>query len=100
MRAATHRSFEGTARYAVVGQLGAGGMGVVYEAIDREKNMRVALKTMRFGDATAVYRFKKEFRELADVTHPNLVGLYDLVSSGGDLFYTMGQVEDADVVGR
>ena len=60
-------SFPGTERFSVIRRLGAGGMGVVYEAFDRERNERVALKTLREFDARALYRFKQEFRSLSEI---------------------------------
>ena len=73
-------AFRGTKRFELIRKLGEGGEGLVYEAHDNERDMRVALKTLRELDATSLYRFKKEFRALTDVSHPNIVGLYDLVS--------------------
>jgi hypothetical protein len=86
-------SFPGTSRYQVLRMLGRGGMGVVYEALDRERDVRVALKTMRNLDAHALLRFKEEFRAIQGLEHPNLVSLFDLVSDGGRWFFTMELVD-------
>jgi tRNA A-37 threonylcarbamoyl transferase component Bud32 len=80
-------------RYEVLRSLGEGGMGVVYEVFDRQRDVRVALKTAQHLDANALYRFKSEFRTLADVSHPGLVSLYDLVTEGPRPFFTMELVE-------
>ncbi len=85
----------GTARYEVLRCIGRGGMGVVYEALDRERGERVALKALLNYDAAALYLFKQEFRTLADVHHPNLVRLHELVATDR-VFFAMELVRGAD----
>jgi len=93
---ASQLDFVGTERFEILGRIGAGGMGVVYEALDREQGSRVALKMLRRLEPDALLRFKQEFRALADVNHPNLVGLRELVCADEQWFVTMELIEGVD----
>src|ERR1019366_6006774 len=88
---------KGLGRYEVVRVIGEGGMGVVYEAIDHERRQRVALKTLLHFTPDALYRFKNEFRTLADIRHRNLVRLHEFVVADADrVFFTMELVRGID----
>ncbi len=87
-------------RYRVVGLIGAGGMGAVYRAHDRELARDVALKVIRsdvVGDAeTLRERLRGEARALAKVTSPYVVAVYEVGELGdptGDLFLAMELVD-------
>ncbi|HWN08268.1 MAG TPA: protein kinase [Pyrinomonadaceae bacterium] len=83
------QDFLGTPRFRIRRRLGSGGMGVVYEAHDLETDKVVALKTLTRAEASHISRFKNEFRSLADVSHPNLAALYELMADGQYWFFTM-----------
>ncbi|HEX8951098.1 MAG TPA: serine/threonine-protein kinase, partial [Polyangia bacterium] len=91
-------AFEGTPRFQIVRRLGMGGMGAVFEAIDRERERNVALKVLTVENAEALVRFKREFRALQSVHHPNLVSLGELFAQGDVWFFTMELVRGVDLV--
>ncbi len=88
--------FPTTTRFGVQQRLGAGTFGVVYKVLDRERNSVVALKKLLQVDATHLSRFKREFRSLVDLVHPNLVQLYELFGEEGQWYFTMELVEGVD----
>ncbi len=88
----------GNVRFTLLRRLGAGGMGVVFEAYDEQRGEIVALKTMRRVDPTALDRFKQEFRALCDITHPNLINLYQLFAVDNRWFFTMELIDGCDLL--
>ena len=89
MSGSAEEEFQGTDRFAVRRRLGSGAYGVVYEVFDAQHGAVVALKALRRWDPSALYLFKQEFRSLADLVHPNLVSLYELLTEGDRWFFTM-----------
>jgi serine/threonine protein kinase len=83
-------------RYLLERKLGQGAMGDVYVARRDGSEARVACKILRHADPARLLFFKQEFRALADVSHPNLVSLYELSAEGADWFITMELVDGVD----
>jgi serine/threonine protein kinase len=83
----------GDARFQILRKLGEGGMGRVYEAYDRQRKCRVALKSLVRRDADGVYLLKNEFRSLADLVHHNIVRLHELFGDERQWFFTMELVD-------
>jgi len=93
--------FAGTVRYRVVSCLGEGGFGVVYDVEDRQLGRRIALKRLKpqlSGLAANIHRIKREFRAIADLVHPNLVGVHEMSSDGPIWFFTMDLVCGPDLL--
>jgi hypothetical protein len=83
-------------RYEIRDWLGKGGMGVVRRAYDRERGEEVAVKSLHATDAETLYRFKREFRSIADVVHRNLVVLHEFKEVDGVWAITMEFVRGVD----
>jgi hypothetical protein len=83
-------------RYELIRRVGAGATGVVYAARARDQGELVALKALHKLDPRALFRLKNEFRSVADLHHPNLVALHELVSEGDQWFITMEYIEGVD----
>jgi serine/threonine protein kinase len=76
-------------RYEIRRALGSGGLGVVYEAVDRESGATVAIKTLHDVTPEALYRLKREFRLLQGLEHPNVCQHYELFEHAGQWFIAM-----------
>jgi tetratricopeptide (TPR) repeat protein len=82
--------------YVIERELGRGAMGVVFAARHVRHGSWVALKTLPDVDGQSLQLFKREFRTLADLNHPNLVSLHTLETDGGQWFFTMDLVAGTD----
>src|SRR5579864_7264187 len=88
-------------RYEIVQILGQGGMGAVYKATDVELNRTVAVKVIRpdlARDKAIVDRFKQELLLAHQVTHRNVIRIYDLSEADGMKFITMEYVEGENLL--
>jgi eukaryotic-like serine/threonine-protein kinase len=82
--------------YRILHQLGEGGMGCVYLAVDTRSGRRIALKTCpaeRASDIETRRRFEREAAVIAELEHPNIVRCLSLEEHAGWLFLTMELVE-------
>src|SRR2546425_8483399 len=87
-------------RYMIMQLLGEGGMGAVYKAKDRELNRMVALKVIRpdlARNESIIQRFKQELILAHQVTHKNVIRIYDLGEAEGLKFITMEYIEGEDL---
>jgi eukaryotic-like serine/threonine-protein kinase len=87
-------------RYEIIALLGEGGMGAVYEAKDLELNRTIALKTIRRefgGNQSIIERFKQELILSTQVTHRNVVRIFDLGEANGMKFITMEYIQGIDL---
>jgi serine/threonine protein kinase len=87
-------------RYEIRAAIGAGGMGSVYRAFDRELEEDVAIKMLKpalMTDRTLVERFKQEIRLARRISHPNVVRTHDLGEWDGMYYLTMEFVEGITV---
>src|SRR5437588_3905868 len=87
-------------RYEILELLGQGGMGAVYKARDREVDQLVALKVIRpdlASNPAIIERFKQELILARQVTHRNVIRIYDLAEADGVKFITMEFVAGEDL---
>ncbi|HEV2946308.1 MAG TPA: serine/threonine-protein kinase [Gemmataceae bacterium] len=87
--------------YKVLGKLGQGGMGHVYKATQERLNRLVALKIIRkesmSQDPRAVRRFQREAQAAAQLSHPNIIVIYDFNQSGSTYYIAMEFIEGVDL---
>ncbi len=95
---ATGTTFAG--RYQIIEELGHGGMGKVYRALDRELNEEVALKLIRpeiASERKTLDRFRSELRTARRISHRNIGRMYELMDEKGTHFITMEYVPGEDL---
>jgi eukaryotic-like serine/threonine-protein kinase len=80
----------GTDRYELHDELGRGGMGIVYRAVDRELGRDVAIKVLNAGAPGIADRLRQEARILGRLEHPGILPIHDIGTlADGRLFYVM-----------
>src|SRR3954467_15524092 len=84
-------------RYRLVKRLGSGGMGAVYEAVDRRLNVTVALKESFGGDQRLRRQFAREARMLAKLDHPALPRVTDYFTESSRAFLVMQFIPGPDL---
>ena len=89
-------------RYELLEKIGDGGMAVVYKGKDKLLNRFIAVKILRpefTKDATFVENFKRESQAAAGLSHPNIVGVYD-VGREGNINYIVMELIEGDTLNK
>jgi WD40 repeat protein/serine/threonine protein kinase len=90
-------------QYEILGEIGRGGMGVVYKARDRKLGRHVAVKMIRsasLASPTEVARFLSEARAKARLSHPNVVPVYEIGETDSLPYFVMALVDGGSLQAR
>lgn len=99
----THEPQHSYGDYEIIGELGRGGMGIVYRARQRSLDRVVALKMILHGDSATnsdVARFRSEAESAARLQHPNIVNVYEVGDFEGRQFFSMKLIEGTTLAKR
>jgi serine/threonine protein kinase len=89
-------------RYQIIEELGRGGMGRVYKAVDTEVNEKIALKLIKpeiAADKRTIERFRNEMKFARKIRHKNVCQMYDLSKEEGNYYITMEFIPGDDLKG-
>ncbi|MFN8671723.1 MAG: protein kinase [Candidatus Sericytochromatia bacterium] len=93
-------------KYTVLSELGQGGMGAVYLAVDKALNRKVAVKELKVDEhkkkdpdayAVTIKRFKREAQILAQLNHKNIVSVYDVIEQNDNQYIIMEYLSGKDL---
>ncbi len=90
-------------RYEIKRELGKGGMGIIYEAVQLSLNRHVAIKSLHAqlsADTSFVARFQREARAMARLDHDNIIRIHDVVQEGDANYIVMEFFDATDLKQR